>query len=324
MSKLFCNQSSKFFPIFTELEDLRSTCIANCVFNIFLSYTAFMLNIVTIYAIYKTSTMPKTLKTLLLSLACSDVAVGLFSQPLYTFFLINWLRLHNPGCNTQQVRTISSTLFSGASFLGVVAVSVDRFLAVHFHLRYQEVVTHRRVVIVVIGIWVKSTFVSLIILWGLLSTRDLINTIVEAFSLIITFVVYIRIYITVRRHKNHIHSMQIRDEAQSEELKNLIVLIKSTVGIFYVYLVFLICYLPHLICMAVIRIYGSSIVLKKLLLYSLTLMYLNSSLNPIIYCWKMRHIRHAIIDILRKMSWNSNRPFRINYNRSSSVVHIDN
>ena len=324
MSKLFCNQSSKFFPIFTELEDLRSTCIANCVFNIFLSYTAFMLNIATIYAIYKTSTMPKTLKTLLLSLACSDVAVGLFSQPLYTFFLINWLRLHNPGCNTKQVRTISNTLFSGASFLGVVAVSVDRFLAVHFHLRYQEVVTHRRVVIVVIGIWVKSTFVSLIILWGLLSTRDLINTIIEAFSLIITFVVYIRIYITVRRHKNHIHSMQIRDEAQSEELKNLIVLIKSTVGIFYVYLVFLICYLPHLICMAVIRIYGSSIVLKKLLLYSLTLMYLNSSLNPIIYCWKMRHIRHAIMDILRKMSWINNLPFRINYNRSSSVVHIDN
>ena len=324
MSKLFCNQSSKFFPIFTELEDLRSTCIANCVFNIFLSYTAFMLNIVTIYAIYKTSTMPKTLKTLLLSLACSDVAVGLFSQPLYTFFLINWLRLHNPGCNTQQVRTISSSLFSTASFLSVVTVSVDRFLAVHFHLRYQELVTHRRVVIVVIGIWVHSAFVSLMILWGLLSTRDLINSVIGAFSFIITFVVYIRIYLTVRRHKNQIHSMQIRDETQSEELKNLIVLIKSTVGIFYVYLVFLICYLPHLICMAVIRIYGSSIVLKKLLLYSLTLMYLNSSLNPIIYCWKMRHIRHAIMDILRKMSWINNLPFRINYNRSSSAVHIDN
>ena len=117
-----------------------------------------MLNIVTIYAIYKTSTMPKTLKTLLLSLACSDVAVGLFSQPLYTFFLINWLRLDNPSCNAKQVRTISNTLFSGASFLGVVAVSVDRFLAVHLHLRYQELVTHRRVVIVVIVIWVYNAF----------------------------------------------------------------------------------------------------------------------------------------------------------------------
>ena len=323
MSKLYCNQSSQFLPKFKELEDLRSTCIANCVFNIFLTHTAFMLNIVTIYAIQKTSTMPKTLKTLLLSLACSDVAVGLFSQPLYTFFLINWLRLHNPGCNTQQVRTISSTLFSGASFLGVVAVSVDRFLAVHLHLRYQELVTHRRVVIVVIGIRVYSAFVSLMILWELLSTRDLIGTISAVFVFIITLVVYIRIYQTVRRHKNHIQSMQIRGEAQSEEIKNLTVLIKSTIGIFYVYLVFLICYLPFIICKVVIRIYGSSIVLKKLYLFSLTLMYLNSSLNPVIYCWKMRHVRHTIMDILRKMSWESNRPFRIHYNRSSSVVHID-
>ena len=283
-----------------------------------------MLNIVTIYAIHKTSTMPKTLKTLLLNLACSDVAVGLFSQPLYTFLLINWLRLDNPDCNITQIGMILGYLFSTASFHGVVAVSVDRFLAVHFHLRYQELVTHRRVVIVVIGIWVYSVFVSLMILWGLLSTRDLISTIIAAFGFLITFVVYIRIHQSVRRQKNHIQFIQIRDEAQSEEIKNLTVLIKSTVGIFYVYIVFLICYLPFTICMAVIQIYGLNIALKKLLLYSLTLMYLNSSLNPVIYCWKMRHIRHAIMDILRKMSWINNRPFRINYNRSSSVVHIDN
>ena len=324
MSKLYCNQSSKFLPIFTELEDLRSTCIANCVFNIFLTYTAFMLNIVTIYAIQKASTVPKTLKTLLLSLACSDVAVGLFSQPLYTFFLINWLRLDNPSCIPKQVGTILGSLFSAASFLGVVAVSVDRFLAVHLHLRYQEFASHRRVVVVVVSMWVYSTFVSLVTLWGFLSAWNLINIITVAFGFIITLVVYIRIYQTVRRHKNHIQSMQIRDEAQSEEIKNLTVLVKYTVGIFYLYLVFLNCYLPLFICMAVIQFYGSSIVLKKLFLFLLTLVFLNSSLNPVIYCWKVKHIRHAIIDILRKMYWNSNRPFRIHYNRSSSVVHIDN
>ena len=134
-----------------------------------------MLNIVTIYAIQKTSTMPKTLKTLLLSLACSDVAVGLFSQPLYTFFLINWLRLHNPGCNYQQVRTILSGVFSNASFLGVVAVGVDRFLAVYFHLRYRELVTYMRVAVVVISVWLCSAFVSLMILWGPLSAQDFIG-----------------------------------------------------------------------------------------------------------------------------------------------------
>ena len=46
---------------------------------------------------------------------------------------------------------MAGCFFSATSFSGVVAVSVDRFLAVHFHLRYQELVTHKRVVIVVIA-----------------------------------------------------------------------------------------------------------------------------------------------------------------------------
>ena len=218
------------------IEDLSSTFIANCVFNIFHIYTAFMLNILTFYAIHKTSTMPKTLKTLLLSLACSDVAVGLFSQPLYTFFLINWLRLRNPDYNTQQVWTIFSSIFSAASFLGVVTVSVDRFLAVHLHLRYQELVTHMRIVLLVISIWLYSTFVTLMKLWGPLSAQDLISVITAAFGFIITLVVYIRIFLTIQRHKNEIQSMQIRNEAQSEEIKNFTLLIKSIVGIFCVFM----------------------------------------------------------------------------------------
>ena len=324
MSELFCNESLDYFPTYTELKDLRSTFITNCIFNSFLTHTSIMLNIVTIYAIHKTSAMAKTLKTLLLSLAFSDLAVGLFSQPLYTFFLVKCLQLENINCNTYQVLNISGYLFSTASFLGVVAVSVDRFLAVHLHLRYQELVTHKRVVVVVITKWLCSAFVSSIVSWGFLSTRDLMESVVAAFGFIVTFVVYIRIYFTVRRHKNQIHSMQIQEVAHSDEIKNFVSLIKSTVSIFYVYLLLLICYLPFFICVAVVRIYGSSIALKQFFLYSMTLVFINSSLNPVIYCWKMRHVRHAIMNILRKMSWKNNRPLRINYNRSSSVVHVDN
>ena len=319
MKESFCNDSLEYFPTYTELKDLRSTFIANCIFNNFIAHTSIMLNIVTIYAIHKTSAIAKTLKTLLLSLACSDVAVGLFILPLSTFFLVKWLQLDNLNCNIYQVLNISGYLFLTASFFGVVAVSVDRFLAVHLHLRYQELVTHRRVVVVVIGKWLCSAFVSLITLWGLPGTRDLIGSVVAAFGFIVTFVVYTRIYFTVRRHKKQIHSTQVQEVAHSDEIKNFIVLIKSTVSLFYVYLLLLIFYLPFFICSAVIRILGSSIASKHFFLYSLTLIFLNSSLNPVIYCWKMRHVRHAIMDILRKMSRKSNRPLRINYNRSLSV-----
>ena len=104
-----------------------------------------------------------------------------------------------------------------------------------------------RVVVVVVSIWVYSGFLSLMKLWVPFNAWNLIGTITAPFGFIITLVAYIRIYKTVRRHKNHIESMQIRDEAQSVEIKNLTVLIKSTIGIFYVYIVFLICYLPYLI-----------------------------------------------------------------------------
>ena len=197
---------------------------------------------------------------------------------------------------------------------------MERYLAVHLHLRYQELVTHKRVVYMVISIWVYSTFVSSMTLWGLRSTRDAIGLASAAIGFILTFVFYIKIYLTVRRHKNQIQSMQIQGEAQSDEIKKFAALIKSTINIFYVTIVLAICYLPFQICSAGFRIYGSSIALKKFNLLSLTLIFLNSSLNPVIYFWKMRHVRHAIINILRKMSRSRNQSPRLMYNQSSRVV----
>ena len=121
--------------------------------------------IVTIYAIWKTSSLPKTFKILLLSLAVADVGVSLLGQPLYISLLVMWLQQIDPGCNTFKGFLIVFSLFSLASFFGVVALNLDRFLAIHLHLRYRELVSHKHVVAVVIIIWVLSVFLSLMILW---------------------------------------------------------------------------------------------------------------------------------------------------------------
>ena len=103
MKKAICELILKFKPKVVELAELRSTFILNIVFNSFLAYIAIMLNIVTIHAIRKTSSLPKTLKTLLLSLAVSDVGVGLLTQPFYTSFLVKLLQKHIPDCNTYMI-----------------------------------------------------------------------------------------------------------------------------------------------------------------------------------------------------------------------------
>ena len=302
MKKSFCELLQQYYPKPSEAEEFYSTFIANSVFNSFLSYTAIMLNVVTVIAIRKTSSLPKTLKTLLLSLAVSDVGVGLLVQPFYTSLLIKWIQKNNPGCNTAKAFYIIAHLFFNSSFSNVVAVSVDRFLAIHLHLRYQELVTHKRVVAVVISIWVLSAFVSFLVFWVPLDIHSFVISITGVLGLILTTVVYIRIYLAARRHKNQIQVQQVQKVAQTGEIANFSSIIKSSVGIFHVYLVFLVCYFPYLISLVAPQINGPSIVFKRFSLFSVTLVCLNSSLNPVIYCWKMGHIRQAVINILRNMS----------------------
>ena len=299
---MFCDTLLQYFPFISEHKELRSSYIAICVFNNLLTYTAVMLNIVTMHAIRKSSSWPKTTKTLLLSLAVSDVGVGLFVQPFYTSLLVSWLQKNSPTCFSYRMFSNVGLVFSQASFLGVVAVSVDRFLAVHLHLRYQELVTHKRVVAVVTSIWVLSAFVSFIILSGLRVIQIAMQSIAVLTGLAVTTVVYIKLCLVVRRHKTQIHSLQV-EGVPSSEMTQLAGLIKSSVSTFHVYVAFLVCYLPYWICLTAVRFNGPTTTLKRFHLFSLILIFVNSSLNPVIYCWKMRHIRRAIMDILRNMAW---------------------
>ena len=290
MSKSTCD-TLQYIPSPAEVKELHSTSIANCLFNSFLSYTATMFGIVTIHAIRKTS-LPKPLKTLLLSLAASDLGVGLLVQPFYISLLVKWSQTADPGCAVCKVFITMMSLFSLSSFFGIVAISVDRFLAIHLHLRYQELVIHKRVVAVVISIWLLSAFLSIMPFWSPVEINSVIFTTVAACCFVSTAIVYIRIYLVVQRHKNQMESLQMQEVQRFASLR------KSAIVVFYVYLVYLLCYLPQSILMAINANHEPSIAEKKFSLCSWTLIFLNSSLNPLIYCWKIRNIRHAIMDIL--------------------------
>ena len=278
-----------------EGNSLYSSYVALCVFNACSAYTAVVLNIMAIYAIAKTSSLPKPLKTLLLSLAVSDFGVGLLVQPLHIAFLVN--------PSTLTVARIVAPLFVNASFFSVVAISIDRFLAVHLHLRYQELVTHKRVVAVVISIWLFSAIFPFInafqISREVLQKLDVVMAVIFGLCFACTAIAYCKIYITVRRHRNLIQALQVQREEQNGEMVNDARQRKSAVGAFYVYLAFLVCSLPEYCASAVERISGPSPALSGLLLYLGTLVLANSSLNPVIYCCKMRSIRRTVMDVLR-------------------------
>ena len=281
----------------------------NCVLNAFLTYTTIVLNILTLHAIRKTLSLPKPLKALFLSLAVSDLGVGLLAQPLNIALMIKQLQKNTEDSSFLSTGIAFETMtviFGYSSFFTVVAISVDRFLAIHLHLRYQELVTHRRVVSVVILSWLLSVFLSLIGLTMRITGTDLTKlkvgiSIILGLCFISTTVIYCIIYVTVRRHTDLIQALQIQQVAEGGEMAKVVARhTKTAVSTFYVFVVFLVCYLPDYCTSVVLMVSDSSEsqFTDHLSLYTLTLMFLNSSLNPVIYCWKMKHIRQSIIAIL--------------------------
>ena len=134
--------------------------LTRCVLNAYLSYTATMLNIVAIYAIRKTPSLSKNFKTLLLSLAVSDLGVGLLAQPLYVTRLAMDSTQKNATYNTTfNAFLILTNLFTFASLFSVTALCADRFLAICLHLRYQELVTYKSVAASVVFIWIFSALI---------------------------------------------------------------------------------------------------------------------------------------------------------------------
>lgn len=286
----------------TSTEDLyHSSMVTNCVLNASLSYTAIALNIITIYAMRKTSSLPRPLRTLLLSLAVSDLGVGIFLQPYYVVLLVIELKGADPvDKSMDNAMYAMAETFSIVSFLSVFVLSVDRFLAVHLHLRYQELVTQRRTVLAVISIWMLSVFLAVTgHFWLPLFLLDFFP-VVLGFCLICTGLVYCRIYFAVQRHLREIQSLQVRRTEQNiGDMEHTARMRKTAISTFYVYLVFLVCSLPEYCTNMVVSHGELSDSLKTFRLYSWTLVCVNSSLNPVIYCWSMRHIRHTIINILR-------------------------
>ena len=223
-------------------EGLHTTFIINCAFNAFSSYTAIAFNIIAIQAMRKTP-LPTPLKTLLMNLAFSDLGVGLLAQPMYVASLfLKAMKLNTDNYLFNIVSVVVVNILSFASFFFVTAVSADRFLAIHLHLRYQELVTLKRVVSAVISIWVLSAIFSL--LFSFIFEMAFLAKVSITACFISTTFFYVKIYVAVRRHTSQIQALQVNELSQNGETASALRLRKSAVSTFYVYVVFV----PFVIC----------------------------------------------------------------------------
>lgn len=290
------NMNTEYF----KTGDFLGWYIANCVVSTTLAIAATMANLCILITIWRTSHLHTPSNVLLFCLALSDLGVGLLTQPLAVINTVAKIqRFINTACVTGAAVAVLSTYLCGVSLLSVTAVSIDRYLALYLHLRYKQLVTNKRVIVLLVLTWL---FVALVLLTWLWHLRLILGAgiAVGSICIFITSGCFFRIYLILRYHFRQIRIQtrpKIENQASNEAL-NSTHYRKSVLGMFMVYIVLLLCYLPYLSVACVIVVQGINVTNRLLFELTRTLVYANSAINPFIYCWRLHDIRTAVMQRL--------------------------
>jgi len=267
-----------------------------------LSITAFLGNALILVALRRESSLHPPSKVLYCSLATTDFFVGLISEPLYVTYLISVVTKRWDICPYAFTSAfIAGYLLGSVSFLTMTAISVDRLLALLLRLRYRQVVTLKRMYATVVIIWVVSIVASAMYFWNYLITLWY-SYIFIPLCLATSIFSYTKIYCKLRYLQNPIQPEQPN---QAVPAPNVARYRKAVSSSLWIQSTLIICYLPFVLDGIVGRLLSpqnevsSSELLVKV--YTITLVYLNSSLNPILYCWKIRELREAVKVTVRQV-----------------------
>lgn len=326
MAIQICNTRLKELVKLAELENvfLMSLCVLNFVFCI----VALLGNLLVIRALWKASLMSSTLKAMFLSLAFSDLAVGLFVQPMHGVIIAVILDKAARGnynvdflCPTFVTIYLSSAyFFTVASFLSIVTIAVDRLLAVSLHLRYNEFVTTKRVVIVLVALWLTSGLITTLYI-ALPNYNDIVAVVLEVAGLLVTSVAYFRIYKVARYHQNKIHSQsQVTNDLETMKVVRAK---RSAYNAFFVYAVFLMCYIPNIFCGILLVASDFRMTFITGFYITIFLIYLNSSVNLLVYCWRYREIREIVKKTIMKIFSGNTENITIDLRTVNSRMEID-
>ena len=273
----------------------ETVVLANCILNAPLMLLSIIGNALLLVAIMRTPSIRSPSVIFLCSLAVSDLLVGLVVQPAYIA--------------EQIVRTVSALQEAvtamgfagcGVSLWTMTAITVDRFLALHYHLQYPNLMTTSRAIYTIITIWCIITLFSFSILWSL-SVYYFFATFCITICLLVCLVCFIKIYRIARRHQLQIHvQQQVVENSTDTHKQQIRQSTKSAKNIFIYFLTMILCYSPFSI---VVIISGfTSLDLQVIRTFPVTVAFMNSSINPFLYCWCMTELRTAVFKTAKLFS----------------------
>ena len=279
------------------------TAILLSTLNILLSITASLGNALILVALHKETSLHLPAKHLLRCLAITDLCTGIITQPPYAIIIFSSVTIGM----SRDVLYYMNKLYLGSGFVlsqvsifTSAAISVDRLQALLSGLRYRQVVTLPRVRAAANCFWLVGISVESLTFWSV-SIAITVGCSLSLFSVITAAVCYSTIYVKLRQRQ-----LQMTPQGQPDgrELPLNIARYKKTVSTAkWVQVALLACYIPLI---AVTLLITYSLIPESLIgiarHISVTFVYVNSSINPFLYCWKIRSVRQAAKEMIKQLN----------------------
>ena len=294
-----CNRT---LPANRNSSELPTLLLVISGINVALSITATLGNALILVAFYKESSLNPPSKLFLRCLAFSDLCVGLVVQPLAVLSLLAaFYHLWN-FCRVTELLWYSFNIVAvDFSLATLSAISIDRLLALSLGIRYRQVVTIKRTRWCV-GLLLLFSIGNCFTQYGNYFAFIVYSALMWILWLTTLTCCYARIFLILR---NHLQAQVIpQGEPNGISPLNLSRYKKTVSTALWVFAALLICYLPFglvLLAQTMLPEITEPVVIVGF--FGLTLVYLNSSLNPLLYCWKIREVRHAVKEVLTNVGF---------------------
>ena len=274
------------------------------------------LNALVIFAVTTKHRLQTNSNILLACLAGTDCLTGLVVFPLAIAVDMKRIFGDGPFCTLEKLFIVAQVMASFASFSHLVLISVDRYIAIKYPLRYEDIVTKQRLKTGVALVWAITVLITIqeLILAVIDSqTKNYYNysRVINLFYVIIFSVYTAAIAYTygyilseIRRQKNRIQTEQLTHEEAKRVKKNN----KAANTLTIILGVLLVTYLPFTSGVVVVSSEETEPRVESIVFsWCTTCVMLGSLFNPVIYCWRIKKLRKAFLEILH-LGQLDNRP----------------
>ena len=216
--------------------------------------------------------------------------------------------------------------FNVLALLSLFAVTVDRYLAISYPLRYPTLVTQKKAICVVALIWITASFCALLygpilqrppmynpqLVYCVFTHSDPITldvsilicvTVFALFPFLTTIVLYSRLYCITKKHTIFMSNFALRG---NEQVHNNLKFIKTFTLVVFC---FGVAWLPR-VTIRLIQQLSEIVVPTQVLLVSEILILGNSGINIFIYSWRNKEFKKAAVKKIRSIVFSEVTPFR--------------